>query len=42
MNGGNFSGFEAYERLPVEEWYEMLKVHNRVVERHNREVEGRQ
>lgn len=33
MNGGSFSGFEAYERIPVEQWYEMLKTHNRVVEK---------
>ena len=33
MNGNSFSGFKEYESLPLEDWYIMLLVHNRVVDR---------
>lgn len=40
MCGGSFAGFEAFEEIPLEQFYLMLKIHNEAVEAQNREIEA--
>lgn len=40
MSGNSFTGFKDWEDMPLEDWALMLKIHNRAVSRHNREIEA--